>query len=120
MELFQDRVGGCGPAKRLGVLVVRGHEVIDMLHELPDAGERAAPNGFVGNQREESLDLVEPGAVGRDEVHVPARPARKPGLDLRVAVRCVVVEDAVHLQLDLHGLVDRAQERQELLVPTTV
>ncbi len=34
------------------------------------------PLGLVGDQREEALDLVEPGAIGRDEVHVPARPSR--------------------------------------------
>jgi hypothetical protein len=36
------------------------HEMIDALRELFDAGERATANGPVGNQREESLDLIEP------------------------------------------------------------
>jgi len=51
-----------------------GDEVINALHELFDAGERSSPNGFVGDQCEESLDLIEPRAVSRDEVHVPAWP----------------------------------------------
>ena len=71
MQLFKDRICGGGPFERLAVRVVRRDEVIDALHELFDAGERAAADGFVGDQREEALDLVEPRAVGRDEVHVP-------------------------------------------------
>lgn len=73
-----------GPLERLAIRVVRGDEVVDALHELFDAGEGAPPNGFVGDQREESLDLIEPGTVGRDEVHVPARAPCQPRLDLRV------------------------------------
>ncbi len=45
-----------------------------------------------------------------------ARSCKQPGLDLRVAVRGVVVGDAVNIQFGRHGLVDLSQERQELLV----
>ena len=48
--------------------------MVDALHELFGAGERTAPQGFVGNQREEALDLIELGAVGLDEV-LDLRPA---------------------------------------------
>ena len=72
MQLFEDRISGGGPLERLAVRVVRRDEVIDALDELFDAGERAATDGLVGDQREESFDLVEPRAVGRDEVHVPS------------------------------------------------
>lgn len=71
MKLFEDRVGGGGPLEGLAIGVVRGDEVIDALHELLDAGERAATDGLVGDQREEALDLIEPGVVGWDEVTLP-------------------------------------------------
>lgn len=50
-------------------------------------------------------------------MHVPARLGGQPGLDLGVAVGGVVVADAVNVQLERHGLVDLAQEGQELLMP---
>ena len=53
-----------------------GDKMIDALHELFDAGERTSPNGLVGDQGEESLNLIEPRTVRRDEVHVPARSGR--------------------------------------------
>ena len=117
MQLFEDGVGRGGPAKWLGLRVVVRDELIDALHELPDAGERAATDGLVRDQRKEALDLIKPGAVGRDEVHVPSRPACQPRFDLRMAVGGVVIDDAMNVQLLGHGLVDFTQERQELLVP---
>lgn len=117
MQLFKDRIGGGSPLEGLAVRVVCRDEVINALHELFDTGERAAPNGLVSDQGKEALDLIEPGTVGRDEMHVPARPTGQPGLDLGMAVRGVVVADAVNVQLDGDGLVDLAQEGQELLMP---
>lgn len=58
MQLFEDRICGGGPLERLAVRVVGGDEVIDALDKLLDAGEGSAANGLVGDQREESLDLV--------------------------------------------------------------
>ena len=116
MQLFKDRIGGGSPLEGLAVLVVGRDEVVDALHELLDAGERAAANGLVSDHREEPLNLIEPGAVCGDEVHVPARARCKPGLDLRMAVRGVVVDDAMDVQLSRHSLVDLAKERQELLM----
>lgn len=67
-------------------------ELIDVLHELLDAGERAVADGLISDQRKEALDLIQPGPVGRDEVHMPAGPTGRPGLDLRMAACGVVVE----------------------------
>ena len=55
------------PSERLAVGVVVFDELIDALHKLLDAGERAATDGLVGDQGEEALDLIEPGVVGWDE-----------------------------------------------------
>ena len=61
MQLFKDRIGGGSPFEGLTVRVVRGDEVVDALDELFDTGKRAAPNRLVGDQREEALNLVQPG-----------------------------------------------------------
>ena len=119
MQLLKDRVGGSGPAKGLAGPVVRGDEVIDALNELFDAAEGTAADGFVGDQCEEALDLVQPGAVGRDEVHVPARASGEPRLDLRMIVRAVVVGNAVNVEFGRHGVIDLAQEGQKLLMTMT-
>ncbi len=78
MQLFEDRIGSGGPLEGLAARVVGRDEVVDALHELSDAGERAAANRLVGY-----------------EVHVPARPSCEPRLDLRMALSGVVVGDAV-------------------------
>ena len=117
MQLFEDRICGGSPLERLAVRVVRRDEVVSALHELFDASEASAPNCLVSYQREEALDLVEPRAVGRDEVHVPARPSCQPSLDLRLVVGGVFVGDAVDVQVGRRSLVNLAQERQELLMP---
>ena len=71
MQLLKDRICGGGPSERLAVGVVVFDELIDALHKLLDAGERAATDGLVGDQGEEALDLIEPGVVGWDEVTLP-------------------------------------------------
>jgi hypothetical protein len=50
-------------------------------------------------------------------MEVPARPHGEPGLDLGMLVGGVVVEDDVDREVGRYGLVDRAQEAEELLVP---
>jgi hypothetical protein len=59
-KLFQHRVSRVSPEYGLAVLVVVGHEVIDLGHQLVDATEGAAPDGFLGDQCEETLYLIEP------------------------------------------------------------
>ena len=117
MQLVQNRICGGGPLEWLAVGVVGSHELVDALHQLLDAGERSPADGLIGDQRKEALHLIEPGAVGGDEVHVPARACRQPRLDLGMVVRGVVVADAVDVQISGHGLLDLAQEGQELLMP---
>jgi hypothetical protein len=63
-------------------------EVIDPADEFADALGRTAADRLVGDQREEALDLIELGTVGRDEMQVPARSGRQPALTL--ACMCVL------------------------------
>ena len=96
-----------------------GDEVVDLGDQVADRVERAAPDGRVGDGSEEALDQVEPGAVGGDEMELPARPGGEPGLDLGMLVGGVVVEDDVDGEVDRHRLVNGAQEAEEVLVPMT-
>jgi len=70
---LQHGVRRSGPDKGLAGLVVVTHEVVDLADELLDAAEGAATDGFLGDQAEEALDLVQPGTVRGNEVDVPAR-----------------------------------------------
>ena len=117
MQLLEYGVGGRGRGEGLAIRVVRSDEVINLCDQVFNRRERAAPDRFVGDQSEEAFDLVEPGAVTRDEVHVPSGPGGQPSTYLRMGVRGVVVDDAVDVELCRHRLIDGAQERQELLVP---
>jgi uncharacterized protein YecT (DUF1311 family) len=92
LEFGENGVGGSGPDERFAGLVVVGHEAIDLGDQVPDRVERAAPDGLVGDVGEETLDQVEPGAVGGNEMEMPAPPSGEPGLDLGMLVGGVVVE----------------------------
>ena len=116
-EFGQNGLGGGGPDERSAGLVVVGHEVINLGNRVAHRVEPAAPDGPLADQGEEALDQIEPRAVGRDGMAVPARPRGEPGLDLGMLVGGVVVEDDVDLAVGRHGLLDRAQEAEELLVP---
>src|SRR5450755_2189190 len=54
MQFREDRIGDGGPLERLRMGVVVGDELIDALHELLDARERAAPNSLPGPSRPRS------------------------------------------------------------------
>jgi hypothetical protein len=71
---------------------------------------------LVGDQGEEALHQIQPIAVAEDEVKVPARPLRRPHLDLRVLVGALVVDDQVSIQLGRYGRFNAAQESEELLM----
>ena len=73
-----------------------------------------APELFFGQEREEALDLVEPGGAGRREVDMPARMAGQPTLNGRRLVGCVVVHDQMDVELVGDLGFESAQELEEL------
>jgi hypothetical protein len=117
LEFGDDRIGGSGPHEQLAVLVVVGDEAIDFRGQILDRSERPATDRLVGDDREESLDLVEPGRIGRSKVQVQARTREQTRLDLRMLVAGIVFDGAMHFEFSRNGLVDSAQELEELLVP---
>lgn len=76
--------------------------MVDALHELFDAGERAAADGFVRNQCEESFDLVEPRAVGRDEVQVVLSWNRG-STRFQCTKEALIYEPNLHAEIGAHG-----------------
>src|SRR5580658_4291519 len=67
-----------------------------------------------GEQRKEALDLVEPGAAGRRQMHVPARPAVEPIADGGGLMGCVIVDDQMHVKIRRHGGLNLVEELAEL------
>ena len=91
-------------------------EVSDLVDELADRGERAAPDRFLGNDVEPDLDLIDPGGVGGGEVDVIAGPSSEPALDFDVFMGAVIVDDEVDIEVPGHVGVDVLQEAQKLLM----
>ena len=61
-------------------------EVKNVCAQSLDAAIDAAPDLFVGDEREEALDLIEPGRTGRREMDMPALPFGEPVADQRSLV----------------------------------
>src|SRR5260221_973376 len=76
-------------------MVGLGDEAVDGGLEVDDRAKDAALEAAPGEFGEEALDGIEPRAGGRGEVEDEARMARQPGLDLRMLMGGVVVDDDV-------------------------
>ena len=74
----------------------------------------AAPDLFLGEEREPALDEIEPRRAGRREVQMEARALGQPAPDHRRLVRAVVVEDEVDVEVRGHVRLDRVEELAEL------
>src|SRR5215210_6732365 len=103
-----------GPCERLGGRVVAPDEGEQLGPEVGLRLEDAAAEEPAGEDREEQLDLVEPGGVGGGEVEGPAGVGREPGLDLRGLVDLEVVEDCVHLLAGGDLVLEPVEEVDEL------
>src|SRR6266446_10162024 len=110
----EDLVRGLGPNERLGLRVVDVDELADGLLEFGDATVTAASDLLLRQLREPALNEIEPGAVGRSEVDVEARPLGEPVTDDRGLVGAVVVHDHVDVQVRGDVVLDGVQEAAEL------
>src|SRR5260370_1865000 len=98
-------------------MVGLGDEAVDGGLEVDDRAKDAALEAAPGEFGEEALDGIEPRARGRGEVEDEARMARQPGLDLRMLMGGVVVDDDVD---DLTGGdfgFDGLEEADEIPMP---
>src|SRR5258708_22137484 len=101
-------------------MVGLGDEAVDGGLEVDDRAKDAALEAAPGEFGEEALDGIEPRARGRGEVEDEARMARQPGLDLRMLMGGVVVDDDVD---DLTGGelgFDGVLEAEENPIPVAV
>ena len=69
LELRENGVSGGGPYERATTEIVLGDIGVDLLHELFDAAEGAAPNGLLGDETEPALHLIKAGPAARTELH---------------------------------------------------
>ena len=78
-----DLVRRLGPDEGFGVVVVLVDELSDRALELARAPMNTSLERSVGQEREPAFDLVQPRAVGRNEVEVKPLVPLEPPLDLR-------------------------------------
>ena len=76
-------------------MVTVGEVADDRRFQFGNALEDAAADAVVGDLGEEAFDEIEPGGGGRGEVQVHTPMADEPGLDVRVLVGGVVIDDEV-------------------------
>lgn len=96
----EDLVGGLGPDERFGVAVPGSDPVAYRFLECGNAFVGPSPELLIGEQAEPAFDLVQPGRVGRGEMHVEPRMRGQPSRHDRALVGAVVVTDQMHLQAD--------------------
>src|SRR6266705_3060984 len=117
MDLGQDHVGILGPHETGWDLIVVFEVGEDGGDEFLDALEGAAADAPLGDVAKPTLNHVEPGAAGGDEVQVEAWMPLQPALHRRALVRAVVVDDEMQSQLRRRLAVDAGQEADELAAP---
>lgn len=110
----EDVVGGLGPFEWLWIGVVMTDEVHNVCAQSVDAAIDAAPDLFVGDEREEALDLIEPGRTCGREMDMPARPFDEPVSDQWGLVGGVVVHDEMDIESARNGSLDLVEELAEL------
>ncbi len=84
--------------------------------EFGDAAEDPTPNPLVRQVTEEAFHKVEPRTAGWREMHVNARMALEPSLDLRMLVGGIVIRDQVQGFVLGDLSVEHPQKRQPFLV----
>src|SRR5947207_13229765 len=74
----QDVIGGFGPAERLGRSISAFDIGGDRALQFSDGSMRTALDALLGQEREETLDLIHRGGGCRREVDVPVRSLVEP------------------------------------------
>ena len=103
-----------GPDERLWILVVDGQVLLDRLLKLTRAAVAATTDLLLGERREPTLDLVDPGCTGRREVQVELRSAGQPVMNHRRLVGAVVIQHEMSVEPLRHRLGNAVEEPAEL------
>jgi hypothetical protein len=102
------------PDEGFWVSVVVFDEVVDGGFQFFGGAVDAAPELTFGEQREPSLDQVEPRSRSGSEVHMEARAFGQPVLNQLRFMGAIIVQDEVNIQLVRHILLDSVEEVAEL------
>src|ERR1700694_926659 len=82
LQFSKDRICGGSPDERFAIGIVIGYEMIDAFNQFADRTERTTTDGAACDKCKEALDQIQPRAVSRHEVQIPARTCGQPRLDL--------------------------------------
>src|SRR5713101_8331964 len=115
----EDVIRRFGPDEGFRFFVMSLDEFANGTFKLDGAGVGAALDGALGEQCEPALDLIEPGAAGRGEVHMITRALRQPVPDHRAFVGGVIVDDQMNLELCRNLPVNAVKELAKFQAPMT-
>jgi hypothetical protein len=87
----------------LGLLVMESGELSDGTFQSRNAAARGTLNLALCKPCEPTLDLIEPGSMGRGRVQMIARPLLQPVADQRSFMGAVVVQYQVDLHVGWNG-----------------
>ncbi len=110
----KDLVGSLDPREGLGIGVVGSEVETQGIFELACAAVRPTPEVALCEGGEPTLDLVDPGAIGRRVVDLEPGMAKQPITNQRSFMSAVVVQDDVDLELGRDLLLKPVQEALEL------
>ena len=119
MDFFENRIGRCRPGEKSSSGVVVMDKPFDFGDRFFDAAEGSSTDDLLGDDVEPDFHLVEPGRVGRCEVHVITGACGQPALDAWMLVGDIVIDDQVHVKILGHTAVHMSQKIEQLLVAVT-
>ena len=90
--------------------------IIDGFDQGLDIGERAATQSLVGNLTKPTFDHIEPRTRCGDEMQREAWVTLQPGLDTRVFMGSIVVDDQMQLQVGGYFDINAFQEPNKFLM----
>src|ERR1700675_3608515 len=118
-NLASNRARRGGPDEGLRTAIAAADVVADLSNQFAHAAEGSSPDAFVGNLGEEAFHKIQPGGTRGREVPVIAGVGCKPGLDRRMGVGGIVVENQMNRQAARRTTLDSLHKAQKLLMPMT-
>lgn len=90
---------------------------VDGIDQVRDAFENTPANTFVSDLTEPTLDQIQPGTGGRNEVQMEPGMPFEPGFDPRMLVSAVIVDDEMEIEAGKSAGIDFVEKPDKLLMP---